>query len=185
MKERRTYAIVFSLLVLLVVVTFKWERGYRSDKAVLAVGIEQETVINQHSARMHLLDADIIMGPSAGIIGEKTDIYRSYEWLKEKGHDSLLLELAIAKNPYTRSYAFLALCRRKHPMVKELLEKNLSDTTELKTLDGCLGGSCSLNVLWLAGINNAVSDSVYRKLAKKMFKGSNQLPICISSIVQR
>jgi hypothetical protein len=131
-----------------------------------------DTAINLQKAEAILYVANTIVGPAVGAAGVRTDLYKSYKWLITNADNASLVKLAGEKNPYTRTYTFMALCRRKDALVKSFLRESIHDTTSLYMMDGCLGSSCALNAIWLSKSQGLLSKSEYNSFLKKVSKGN-------------
>jgi hypothetical protein len=131
------------------------------------------------SIALILSNASSIDGPAVGIAGTRSPEYDSYEWIQKNGTDSLLVELANYSNPYTKTYAFMALCKRKSAAARELFMKNLEDTTTINLLNGCIGSSCQLNQIWLTKIHPLLDSAESLSFARKIHKEYPWMSLCI------
>jgi len=175
---RLAIKLTFWLLLLMFISCMEPEKKENQERNKLIQRLYPDTIISGQLATNHLCNAKEIQGAAIGIAGVKTDLYKSYEWLIRKGSDSVLSELVNHPNPYTRTYAFMALCKRKHLSVKGLIEKNINDTTILQTISGCLGGSCQLNGMWFHSVQKVLTDTELGVLYKKIYK-KQPIPLCI------
>ena len=126
-----------------------------------------------------LNNATCINGAAVGVAGARTAEWDSYEWLLKNGTDSLLVALANYPNPYTRTYAFMALCKRKNPVARQIFEKNLADTTTINTMDGCIVSTCPLNQIWYSKAHPLLDSTTALHFAKKINPDYPQMRVCI------
>jgi hypothetical protein len=141
--------------------------------------INADTAMNLQKAEAILYEANMIVGPAVGAAGTRTTLYDSYEWLQKNVPDSVLIRLTGYSNPYTRTYAFMALCKRKSLSVRSHFDRNKYDTSSLYMMNGCLGSSCQLNYVWLGKMYPLLDSSEYVSIAKKIIKDYPMVPICM------
>lgn len=125
-----------------------------------------------------LNNANSIDGAAVGIAGIRTPVYDSYEWLQNNAPDSVLIGLTGHRNPYKKTYAFMALCKRKSQSVRLLFYSNIHDTSNLNMIDGCLASNCQLNFLWLGTMQSLIDSSEYVSISKKINKNFPIVSAC-------
>lgn len=130
------------------------------------------------NAIMVLKNATSMNGPAVGYAGLRTSEYDSYEWILKYGSDSLLNQLANYPNPYTRTYAFIALCHRNSTAAKKVFFKNISDSTKLNLFSGCEMSICELNRFWFSEIKTLVSNAELSSITETMSRGKDMQLEC-------
>ncbi len=130
-------------------------------------------------ALLILNNANSIDGAAVGIAGTRTPVYDSYQWLQKNAPDSVLINLAGYSNPYTRTYAFMALCKRKSKSARMLFDRNRYDTSSLNVINGCIGSNCQLNYAWLIKMHPLIDSSEYVSIAEKIIKDYPRVPLCM------
>jgi hypothetical protein len=129
-------------------------------------------------ALLTMNNANSIDGAAVGVAGTRTAVYDSYEWLQKNAPDSVLISLTGYSNPYARTYAFMALCKRKSKSARLLFDRNMYDTSSIYMIDGCSGGSGQLNYVWLAKMHPLIDSSEYISISKKINKDYPRMTIC-------
>lgn len=125
----------------------------------------QDTIAGIDDVKRILEKATSLNSSAVGYIGKKTEPYMAYEWLCSKATNDELQTFTTNNNPYFRTYAFLALCKRKDADPLPAMLRNLHDTTTMLMIVGCIGSNCKLNGIWLAGIQKHISAAEFRKLS--------------------
>jgi hypothetical protein len=159
-------AFLFLLSISTLFVTCNSKNSTETQLPDLWPPLDTDTTMSYNKAVRALYGADCIEGPFVGLGARESRLYKSYKWLSGNAYDSSLIILASNTNPYTRTYAFMALCERKSTAVTNLLNRYIKDTTDIKSLSGCIGAICPLNTVWLSVAKPTVNSELYNSLQK-------------------
>ena len=84
-----------------------------------------------------------------GYSGDESDLFNFFNNFQEKLDIEKLVILTRHKNPTVRVYAFWALCRKKYPGFRKILDDHIKDKKTFMFNQGCVGMEEKVNEFYL------------------------------------
>ncbi len=94
-----------------------------------------------------IADKNEVHTSAVGFVGEKTAVYKAYEYLLEIGTLSDLVKLTKHSSPAVRVYAYKGLVKKHYKKLDEIKNMLLKDQTEVRYFSGCLLMKCTVEEL--------------------------------------
>ena len=98
-----------------------------------------------------------------GIGSTQSTQFQRFIWLKTVATDEELIKMTNHNSGNVRAYSFKALCERNSIVCKSILERHLTDTTQIVTRAGCIGATEQINVFFLKCLSKELTEYQFEK----------------------